>query len=405
MERFEGGNDTGLFGAVVVNMVPLVGVVAFDWTLAVVVVFYWIEAGVSLLADAAKGLFAAKPIAGELYLLPFHELRSKRGGVRPVSWLPPIYPRNLPLVLVVLQGLAIVWPAAGVGLSVLGAGAFVTADVTLSVLAGGLVIVAVRAASLVEYLRADRYVRESAQSVIDPGRVVGLIAVVFLGMLLWNATGDLGGAALAGALAVLIGTKVAFELAAVIADSADGAASRLAPLWERLGTDSVGTETAIEVPDGEPIARFRPDGRAVRLRGIVRGIGKSVTPEIPVLLLALGLLVGWLLWGIPGAIIVGSAVVSLFVVATVFVEDLLHGHLEYRVYEDAVVAYDRLLDEPQWRVATDEITDSAPQSSVIERMTTGTGTVRITRRDGYPERLVCLPDPDRAADTFRTSIR
>lgn len=407
MGRFEYGSSAGLLRLLAINLVPVIGVVVFDWTLSVVVVFYWLEAGIALLFDAFEGLFAEKPLASELYLLPFHELRSKRGGVRLISWLPPIHPRNLPFVLVVLQGIVIVWPAAGVGLYVLGADVFTTGNgnMVLSVLAAGLMTVFVRAMELAEYLREDRYARESAQSVIDPGRVIGLIAVVFLGMLLWSTTAALDGSALVLVLAALIGTRVTFELAGVIAGSIDGEHSRIAALREWFGTDNIGTESEIEVPDGTPIARFRPDRNAVRVRGLVRGVGKSVNPEIPVLLLGLGLLVGWLLWGIPGAIAISSVIVSLFALVTVVVEELLYGYLEYRVYEDAVVAYDRLLDEPQWRISTDEITDSKSRSSLIERLATDTGTVQIMRRDRNPVLLICLPDSDCAADTFQGLIR
>ncbi|WP_369335061.1 DUF6498-containing protein [Halorubrum ezzemoulense] len=85
------------------NLLPLAGIVYGDWNVWTLLLLYWIEAFSTVLFGVLKSLFAKQgspDVVGERE--PLHELRHKRGGWRPLSTLPPIYPRNVPFALSIL---------------------------------------------------------------------------------------------------------------------------------------------------------------------------------------------------------------------------------------------------------------------------------------------------------------
>jgi hypothetical protein len=70
--------------------------------------------------------------------------------------------------------------------------------------------------------------------------------------------------------------------------------------------------------------------------------------------------------------------------------DLRYGHLEYRLYDDCVVAYDRLLETPQWCVELDEITGTETSVAFLDRLPALTlERLRLRTRDDS-EKLVGL---------------
>ncbi len=90
------------------NAVALVGVALFGWSVSVLPVVYWVEVGVAIVRGAIQKLFAER-VPEDLQVgskLPTLSWAEKRGGVS--LWvLPPIYPRNVPLVLASLVVLAL----------------------------------------------------------------------------------------------------------------------------------------------------------------------------------------------------------------------------------------------------------------------------------------------------------
>ncbi|WP_435186604.1 DUF6498-containing protein [Halobellus sp. EA9] len=88
--------------AAVANLVPLVGVLALGWNISSLLVLYWIEGLVTVLLAVAKALFAERGSPGLPDIEPLHELREKRGGWRPPSRLPAVYPRNVPFAASIL---------------------------------------------------------------------------------------------------------------------------------------------------------------------------------------------------------------------------------------------------------------------------------------------------------------
>ncbi|WP_231727969.1 DUF6498-containing protein, partial [Haloferax profundi] len=98
------------------NLLPLVGVVALDWSLWSLLVVYWVEAFSTVVLAAVKVLFAERGspgISGQIE--PLHELREKRGGWRVQKSWPPVYPRNIPFALSMLG----VWSVTVLPLSLL----------------------------------------------------------------------------------------------------------------------------------------------------------------------------------------------------------------------------------------------------------------------------------------------
>lgn len=110
------------------NLLPLAGVVAFGWRIGELLAVYWIEVVVMVLAYSAAALFAERPIDLEdrsFYVVGYSEdteidedrWEADPEPIRLVSWLPPVYRRN---VGVVVRSLGVFYfvafPLLGVGL-------------------------------------------------------------------------------------------------------------------------------------------------------------------------------------------------------------------------------------------------------------------------------------------------
>ncbi|WP_370515819.1 DUF6498-containing protein, partial [Halapricum sp. CBA1109] len=91
---------SGFAPVLLANLLPLVGVLAFGWNPATLLVVYAAEVLVSFPIAALKALFAAKrPPSDRDGVVSVGDavLTGKRGSVRPVAWLPPIYPPERPV--------------------------------------------------------------------------------------------------------------------------------------------------------------------------------------------------------------------------------------------------------------------------------------------------------------------
>lgn len=127
-----------------------------------------------------------------------------------------------------------------------------------------------------------------------------------------------------------------------------------------LTFDSSGGTTAetLTVPEGPPRQVYQNDRRAVRAWALHDGLSYA-------LLVAFGLTgflgaVGLYVYGTLSATYLGIGLAlfgsPLIVVPTVFVVVwLAYANEEYRVYDEKLVAYDTLLEEPQWVISTDDI--------------------------------------------------
>ena len=394
---------SGFAPVLLANLLPLVGVLAFGWNPATLLVVYAAEVLVSFPIAALKALFAAKrPQSDRDGVVSVGDavLTGKRGSVRPVAWLPPIYPRNVPFAASVLGagawfGVFAVFPVA----AAIGPGAVdwsVAGPSTLALVAGQCIDV------WRDYLRDGRYETTSPYAVVEtPARqtfllVVGLFALSEL-------------AASTPLLGVFVLVKLGVEYSAFRA--AHGDTGRLTG-W--LAGPDGGAETA-DPPavSGPPTLRVRTDRRAVLWAGVTRTADQYlpfyVSGAAFLWLVLVGVLSGI---GAPRVVAVGAALgVAVLVVLAAAVRVaafyLRYGPLEYRRYDDRLVAYDRWLERPQWAVDADTLRDVRVVGRVPDRLL-GTRTVTATAGWGDHERTRTfgpVADPDALIEGFGLPVR
>ncbi|ERH13806.1 MAG: hypothetical protein J07HB67_02852 [halophilic archaeon J07HB67] len=95
---------------------PIVGVTLFGWELASILVFYWVDLGVTIVRQCVEGAFAARPNSEQARVLrpPFRKLRDKRGTVTTRLPTPPVYVRAIPSIVVGASGSLPIWGAIGI---------------------------------------------------------------------------------------------------------------------------------------------------------------------------------------------------------------------------------------------------------------------------------------------------
>lgn len=426
-------------GALAVDAVALAAVPFTPAPLAVVFLLYWIDTTVGALGTALRTALArprseysptGPPVTrpngspGPLrFLIP------KLGAVRPTEWLPPVTPHNarsaVPGTLwACLSGVVIVaaatvlrtplaaWPTAGV------------------VAVGTATVLARHGWTLRRFCRSDR--RPGRQTL--RGR-----------QLLWSLTAGLFvvGADTAYADAPENVTAVV-TLVAVLAVAARIVIRRGVDPDAAVDTDAttdpdatIDTDGAVDTepftlsePEGRPVERFRVDRRATRIAGAIDGlvpwvdagmfnlwvrvaawflplVGVFLAVVVADLAFPLALLIG----GMVPAVAVGGA----FVLAGVVHFDLAFGAVEYRLYDETLVAYDTRLDAVQWTAPTASIHDvTVADGPWLSPPGTDAGTVKIDRSGlettarpyGFVRQsLVCVADPERVADRLKGERR
>lgn len=380
----------GLPAVVAANLLPLVGVVAWGWNLGTLLVLYWLEAAATVFLAAFKSLFAERG-STELTsrIEPLHELRAKRGGWRIRSGWPPVYPRNVPFALSVLGS----WSLTVLPVSVL---YWASADLSVPLSPGLPLSVAAlafghAAAFVTDYVGEARYREVSAQELVAPPTL--LIAVVaFLGLL---SAG--GGAATGFALLVVV------VLGKTVASAARFSADRLGGSWAPLdGPEASRPPPEIDSPDDPVSARVGVDARAV-LAGSVVAIGYGFATRVGYL--SLGAFAFSLLTGDVGVVALAAVPVLVVAAARVLSYYLRYGTIEYQRRGDALVAYDTVLDEPQW-VADVHRTEFSVRNAVVGRLL-GTGTLELSGVDAAdhdPVRFGPVSDVDAAVTALELPV-
>lgn len=347
-------------------LVPVVGVVAFDWRLQFVLVFYWLGVGATAARLGVEATFAGRPNSetGQVLLPAFRRLREKRGGIPTPSSLPPVYPHGLPAAIHGAGSALFVWAIACVGVVALADPATLL-ERRAAVAFGVVGVVGGEAVTFVSNLRRRPYEELSAAAVFGLRHLLAPLAFLLVVVAGAFDEGVLGGAQFPLAVLVLgqtgVDTASEFELS-----------RRLLPARMRRET-RIGDRDPIPAGRGEPTATWRVDRRSVVAARALTGPGR-------VLLTRAGLLVGaiaafaWLaLDGTAGVVAAGGILAAVAVVGALLVAaetDLLYGHLEYRLYDDCVVAYDRLLKTPQWRVDLTDVTETETGAAVLDRVST-----------------------------------
>jgi hypothetical protein len=349
-----------------------------DWSVGALLLVYWIESGVAIARGLFQGLFAQRePRDTAVPSMLGGSWSEKRGGVS-VGPFPPIYPRNVHIVFSGIVVLVLFWPVVG---GVAGLAANSTAgEVPVGSVAVAVVgVFASNTVAAVDYVRNERYTNCTARSAVPQRYVFGVFLFGVGGLYALEraaAPSVVFAAAAAGKLLVDL-FVTGFEPDDGLGDWADE------PLEER-------------VPAGEPAAVFRTDRRGLLARAPVLVPLYLLAPPYTVLPLAAGI-VG-LAFGLGAGLATLGVAAAAVTVGRVVGADVESGHVEYRVYPRRIVAYDTLLDAPQWTVRPGTVENVTTTETAFERVLPGGPTVAVSTYD-EDRRLYALERPEAFVET------
>ena len=372
------------------NLVAVIGVTLLGWPAGALLVVYWVEAGVGVARGAVQALFARRePVEAVSGSMPPESWSDVRGGVA-LGRLPTAYPRNVPVALSAVMVLFLFWPIAG-------AVVLLTVE---SVLPVGSVLLAVGGVFLgqtlagVAFFREEQYRNLSVRAAMGRRHPAAVAALALGGGLTLLTVGTVPTVLVVG-VAV---TKTVVELAAGLTGRGDGAFDA----WddESAGastTASRGVESSNVASAEKPTATFRTDRRSLLFR--TAGAAPIFLLLPPYLLATLCASMAGLLGGTQTGLVALAVVLVATVACRLVVRDVARGHREYRVYPDRIVAYDRLLDTPQWSLQRTVATTASVKSSRLDRVRPGGPTVVVTTGDDE-HRLRTLRRPAAFVETL-----
>ena len=380
----------GLLAVVAGNLLPLVGVAIWEWSLASLLVIYWLEALTTALLAAIKALFAKQGSPELPGVQPLADLRAKRGGLRLNGW-PPIYPRNVPFAVSILS----VWCVTVLPVSLL---AWLSLDLAPTLSGGLLVAVAALVASHLadfrfDYIGAERYADVSARGLTRTPAQHVLVLLCLLPFVAGEA---------ASGVVLLAGIVLAKTTAEGYRFYVDHMGRPLVAVTDWLKQSAlIETEPLQEPPPELALPDAAVDGH-VETDTVAVVLG-SVTNVILGLVSRGGiLLASVIVFGIAigSPLVVGAAAAILLAIVAVAVLSrwLRFGTIEYQRRDHEIVAYDRLLAEPQW-VAPVYGGDIEVKNAIPDRLLgTGTLTLSTTTDDRETATLGPVPDLDAAVD-------
>jgi hypothetical protein len=353
--------------AAVANLVPLVGVLTLGWDVYSLLLLYWIESLVTVLLAAAKALFAERGSPGLPDIEPLHELREKRGGWRPVSRLPAVYPRNVPFAASILG----FWTVAVLPVSLLYWLVAVSAiRPSPSLLVGGVGLVVTRLNEFrSDYLDGRTYTETSAQEILREPVQLGLVILV-LGLV--ASAGDHS-----GGLLLLTGIVVGKTTASVYRIATDHTDLPVPAVLEgAVDGDHAEPLPDVDSPEGPVRGRTSVDATPVVLASLPMVafgfVHRSTLAVLGGLVLAAS--TGGPVWLVPGL-----AFVLVVAAARIGSYYLRYGPIEYRRYENRLVAYDTVLEAVQWTAPVDSTTFSV-RNAIPDRLL-DTGTLEVSGVD------------------------
>jgi hypothetical protein len=388
-----GGGDsrrTELLSAVVTNALPVVGVVALDWSGAALLLLYWLELGIDSVWALVRALFAGRPPdidTGGLLVGPLAARQATLSVPRTDLRIYLSTLVTLPLVVLILgtawlvTGALLVGPVPSPSSETMGS--VTLAGVGVFVLTGG--------TTVRNYFYNREYREHNSQTAF--GGLLFKMGAVFLGgvctlVLMTAATNgpdaEVGSLAPAAAelplLLMVVALKFTADLLGVYSD-------RLAVYFRSYDTEYGWLQAP---PKAKSVDGTLPDA-PVRVRpvrwGRVLG-GPLRLPQHPgtAYLGGLGLLVAALFaiggaWDIVAALVVAGVAVPLLLLC--FDQLLRYGAVEYRVAPDAgaLVAYDRLFGEALWRIESWDESGLRVERIPVDSLL-GTETVTIEHADG-----------------------
>jgi hypothetical protein len=347
---------------IVANVLPLVGVVVFGWDLAALVFLYWFELGILSFWALVKALFAGRPSEFDADPLIGGALARKRTAI-PVPFTDlGVRLSTLPVLAVGIPILTLVWFFAGVTtVGVVGAETPDSDTLVLVTLSAFGIFLSEGAATLLKYFYQQGYRDHSAQTAIQGVfmravviAIGGLLTATFVGLAANSVSSDEPITAIEPTvigLPILVGiilVKFSFDLGSLYRERlvAFDEASYFELGW------------AYEPPSRESIDPVRAVDERVRpalLGRLVGGISAANARRHPgalgiggfLLLVSLLFMTGRT-WDI-ALVFVGASLAVPMVVLTID-HGLRHGAVEYRISEEAIVAYDRLFQTRLWRI-------------------------------------------------------
>jgi len=375
----------------VTNAVPVVGVVAFEWNVAALLVLYWFELAVDAVWAFVRALFAARPPEIDTDGLLIGAVAQRRPTLA-VPWtdlrIHVVTLLTLPIAVLVVGG---VWLFAGAFLvGPLGASALdddTIASVTLATLA---ILCTTGVSTIRTYFLRGEYRNHNAQTAIS-GVVFRILTVFFVAMFTLTMVGlvtagpdttlaSLDPTAVGPALLIaIIGLKFASDFLGVYSD-------RLAVYFvsydEAYGWSQAPPEpqSVASVP-ADAADRVRPTLAGRVLGGALRLPQHPGVAFLGVFLLAVAALFAFgSAWLVVGLLVALAVAVPLTLVS---IDHLLrYGAVEYRAAQDerALVAYDRLFGVSLWRVEPWDETAVRIERTLLDRLL-GTETVVVELPD------------------------
>lgn len=382
-------NQTRFLAAVSGSHLSVLAVTALSGSALTAVCLFAADAALGSVRIVFERLAAGRPQTGRPPASDPYELvedlhdavADTRGRVQLPGSTPPVYPRNLPYAVescVLLYPLLVVvafpvWLLSPPG--------------SLSLL-GVLAVAAIATKHYVTVLtRASTGVYEAA----SPRRVRRnrglLVAALLAGTATVALTTAAGPAAVTTTTMAVVAPWLAFDC-------------RQAGLGPRLPvTTGDAVDRPLSTPDEPPHATFVHDSRAVVRNavgsGVVYALAAGLSVLLPVAVLAGVTHAYWL-----AATMVVVLPLGVVLPATTLVHWLSESHVEYRFYDDAVVAYDTRLDTAQWvapaaDVRSVAVTDPTPVwRSSLAVLPDDDPVVRIERTTGETVILRRLADAE-----------
>lgn len=351
---------------VVGNLVPIAGVLFFGWSPTALLLVYQAELAAICVWTVIKIPFAHKRpnnAIGDRFRL-LGPLQEKRGPVGLPGPLPPVYPRNVPTLIVsvviapVVVGLAFVVFA-------LTRPTVTEADAAALLLGGAAVFLTRAIDTYREYFRGNGYRQHSPRSLLlVPFKylfVVGLLFMAFLGLESTVETTAILDPA-RSVLALAVG-KLAYDVRASRLERDDDRRSLFSRLYGSKRTEI--EPEPVETPDVEPRLRTSMGRTATIVDALLHGLAylAGAVGFVTILIVGLGVLVSSV-----GIVLAGLGLGGFFVVLRAITRFLRYGTLEYHCYDDVLVAYDRLLDEPQAKVENHAVTDITLSNGLVDRL-------------------------------------
>ncbi|MFW5956386.1 MAG: DUF6498-containing protein [Halorhabdus sp.] len=386
---------------VVGNLAPIAGVLFLGWSPTALLLIYQAELAAICVWTVVKIPFAHKrpnnAIDDRFRLLG--PLQQKRGSLTLPGPFPPVYPRNVPILVV-----AIVLAPAVVGLAfvafALTRPTVTDADAAALLLGGTAVFFTRGIETWREYFRAGGYQEHSPRSVLlVPFKylfVVGLLFMAFLGL-----ESTVGTNAILdpkrSVLALAVG-KFAYDIRASRLARDDDRRSLFSRLYGSKRTEI--EPEPVETPDVEPAFRTSMRRSARVVDALLHGVAylAGAIGFVTALIVGLGVLASSVT-----IVFVGLGLGGCFVALRATTRYLRYGTLEYHCYDDVLVAYDRLLEEPQAKVENHAVTDITLSEGLVDRLL-GTESIEfdVYSTDDTTMELF-VPDPD-SVDTDDDAI-